>query len=136
MPYPPRHIRNYYLSNSKRFQDGNGNGNSEEINSNDLSSSRLEPLPDRNPSDIQPPYDFAASSTLSCNKGTSIKVLDQTASWCRSVANLLVAMKKGSTLLRQLSGSGGLGPPIALYPNNPITSSNHTTFSHVPSWPK
>ena len=29
-----RHIRNYYLSNSKTFQDGNGNGNFEEINSN------------------------------------------------------------------------------------------------------
>ena len=31
-----RHIRNYYLSNSKTFQDGNGNGNFEEINSNDF----------------------------------------------------------------------------------------------------
>ena len=31
-----RHIRNYYLSNSKTFQDGNGNGNFEEIHSNDL----------------------------------------------------------------------------------------------------
>ena len=31
-----RHIRNYYLSNSKTFQDGNGNGTSEEINSNDF----------------------------------------------------------------------------------------------------
>ena len=31
-----RHIRNYYLSNSKTFQDGNGNGNFEEIDSNDF----------------------------------------------------------------------------------------------------
>ena len=31
-----RHIRNYYLSSSKTFQDGNGNGNFEEINSNDF----------------------------------------------------------------------------------------------------
>ena len=31
-----RHIRNYYRSNSKIFQDGNGNGNFEEINSNDF----------------------------------------------------------------------------------------------------
>ena len=31
-----RHIRYYYLSNSKTFQDGNGNGNFEEINSNDF----------------------------------------------------------------------------------------------------
>ena len=31
-----RHIRNYYLSNSKTFQDGNGNGNFEEIKSNDF----------------------------------------------------------------------------------------------------
>ena len=31
-----RHIRNYYLCNSKTFQDGNGNGNFEEINSNDF----------------------------------------------------------------------------------------------------
>ena len=32
------HIRNYYLSNSKTFQDGNGNGNGnfQEINSNDF----------------------------------------------------------------------------------------------------
>ena len=29
-----RHIRDYYLSNSKTFQDGNGNGNFGEINSN------------------------------------------------------------------------------------------------------
>ena len=31
-----RHIRNYYLSNSKTFQNGNGNGNFEEFNSNDF----------------------------------------------------------------------------------------------------
>ena len=31
-----RHIRNYYLSNSKTFQDGNGNGNFGETNSNDF----------------------------------------------------------------------------------------------------
>ena len=31
-----RHIRNYYLSNSKTFQDGNGNGNFEKINPNDF----------------------------------------------------------------------------------------------------
>ena len=31
-----RHIQNYCLSNSKTFQDGNGNGNFEEINSNDF----------------------------------------------------------------------------------------------------
>ena len=31
-----RHIRDYYLSNSKTFQDGNGNGNFDEINSNDF----------------------------------------------------------------------------------------------------
>ena len=31
-----RHIRNYYLSNSKTFQDGNGNGDFGEINSNDF----------------------------------------------------------------------------------------------------
>ena len=31
-----RHIRNSYLANSKTFQDGNGNGNFEEINSNDF----------------------------------------------------------------------------------------------------
>ena len=35
-PLNCRHIRNYYLSNSKTFQDGNGNGNFEEINSNDF----------------------------------------------------------------------------------------------------
>ena len=37
-----RHIRNYYLSNSKTFQDGNGNGNFEEINSNDFLDSNWE----------------------------------------------------------------------------------------------
>ena len=33
-----RHIRNYYLSNSETFQDGNGNGNGNfgKINSNDF----------------------------------------------------------------------------------------------------
>ena len=31
-----RHIQHDYLSNSKTFQDGNGNGNFEEINSNDF----------------------------------------------------------------------------------------------------
>ena len=30
------HIRNYYLSNSKTFQDGTGNGNFGEINANDF----------------------------------------------------------------------------------------------------
>ena len=30
------HIRNYYLSNSKTIQDGNGNGNLEEIDTNDF----------------------------------------------------------------------------------------------------
>ena len=33
---PYRHIRNYYLSNSRTFQDGNSNGTFEEINSNDF----------------------------------------------------------------------------------------------------
>ena len=31
-----RHIRYYYLCNSKTFQDGDGNGNFEKINSNDF----------------------------------------------------------------------------------------------------
>ena len=31
-----RHIRNYYLSNSKTFQDGNGSGNFRKIDSNDF----------------------------------------------------------------------------------------------------
>ena len=31
-----RHIRNYYLSNSKTFQDGTGNGNFGKINSKDF----------------------------------------------------------------------------------------------------
>ena len=35
-------IRNYYLSNSKTFQDGNGNGNFEEINSNDFQDGNWE----------------------------------------------------------------------------------------------
>ena len=39
---PYRHIRNYYLSNLKTFQDGNGNGNSEEINSTDFLDSNWE----------------------------------------------------------------------------------------------
>ena len=39
-----RHIRNYYLSNSKTFQDGNGNGNFEEINSNDFLDGNWEPM--------------------------------------------------------------------------------------------
>ena len=38
-----RHIRNYYLSNSKTFQDGNGNGNFGEINSNDFQDGNWEP---------------------------------------------------------------------------------------------
>ena len=36
-----RHIRNYYLSNSKTFQDGNGNGNFGKINSNDFQDGNL-----------------------------------------------------------------------------------------------
>ena len=39
-----RHIRNYYLSNSKTFQDGNGNGNFEEINSNDFLGGKWESM--------------------------------------------------------------------------------------------
>ena len=43
---PYRHIRNYYLSNSKAFQDGNGNGNGnfEEINSNDFQDGNWESM--------------------------------------------------------------------------------------------
>ena len=39
-----RHIRNYYLSNSKAFQDGNGNGIFGEINSNDFQDGNWEPM--------------------------------------------------------------------------------------------
>ena len=39
-----RHIRNYYLSNSKTFQDGNGNGNFEKINSNDFQDGNWESM--------------------------------------------------------------------------------------------
>ena len=38
--YP--HIRNDYLSNSKTFQDGNGNGNFGELNSNDFQDGNWE----------------------------------------------------------------------------------------------
>ena len=37
-----RHIRNYCLSNSKTFQDGNGNGDLEEINSNEFQDGNWE----------------------------------------------------------------------------------------------
>ena len=39
-----RHIRNYYRSNSKTFQDGNGNGNCGEINSNDFQDGNWESM--------------------------------------------------------------------------------------------
>ena len=39
-----RHIRNYYLSNSKTFQNGNGNGNLGKINSNDFQDGNLESM--------------------------------------------------------------------------------------------
>ena len=39
-----RHIRNYYLSNSKTFQDGNGNGNFGKINSNDFQDGNWESM--------------------------------------------------------------------------------------------
>ena len=39
-----RHIRNHYLSSSKTFQDGNGNGNLWEINSNDFLDGNWEPM--------------------------------------------------------------------------------------------
>ena len=39
-----RHIRNYYLSNSKTFQDGNGNGNLGKINSNDFQDGNWESM--------------------------------------------------------------------------------------------
>ena len=39
-----RHIRNYYLSNSKTFQDGNGNGILGEINSNDFQDGNWESM--------------------------------------------------------------------------------------------
>ena len=39
-----RHIGDYYLSNSKTFQDGNGNGNFEEINSNDFQDGNWESM--------------------------------------------------------------------------------------------
>ena len=42
-----RHIRNYYLSNSKTFQDGNSNGNFLKINSNDLQDGNFDTEYDR-----------------------------------------------------------------------------------------
>ena len=40
-----RHIRNYYLSNSKKtLQDGNGKGNFEELNSNDFQDGNWESM--------------------------------------------------------------------------------------------
>ena len=39
-----RHIRNYYLSNSKTFQDGNGNGNFRKIISNDFQDGNWESM--------------------------------------------------------------------------------------------
>ena len=39
-----RHIRNYYLSNSKTFQDGNGNGNFGKINSKDFQDGNWESM--------------------------------------------------------------------------------------------
>ena len=38
------HIRNYYLSNSKTFQDGSGNGNLGNINSNDFQDGNWESM--------------------------------------------------------------------------------------------
>ena len=38
------HVRNDYLSNSKTFQDGNGNGNFGEINSNDFQDGNWESM--------------------------------------------------------------------------------------------
>ena len=39
-----RHIRNYYLSISKTFQDGTGNGNFGKINSKDFQDGNLESM--------------------------------------------------------------------------------------------
>ena len=39
-----RHIRNYYLFNSKTFQDGNGKGNFRKINSNDFQDGNWESM--------------------------------------------------------------------------------------------
>ena len=39
-----RRIRNEYLSNSKTFQDGNGNGNFGKINSNDFQDGNWESM--------------------------------------------------------------------------------------------
>ena len=39
-----RHIRNYYLSSSKTFQDGNGNGNIGKINSYDFQDGNWESM--------------------------------------------------------------------------------------------
>ena len=39
-----RHIRNYYLSNLKTFQDGNGNGNFLKIDSNDFQDGNWESM--------------------------------------------------------------------------------------------
>ena len=44
VPNGTRHIRNYYLSNSKTFQDGNGNGNLGKINSNDFLDGNCESM--------------------------------------------------------------------------------------------
>ena len=43
-PRDYRHIRNYYLSNSKTFQDGNGNGNFRKIDSNDFQDGNWESM--------------------------------------------------------------------------------------------
>ena len=40
----PTAIQNYYLSNSKTFQDGNGNGNFGEINSNNFQDGNWESM--------------------------------------------------------------------------------------------
>ena len=39
-----RHIRNYYLSNSKTLQDGNGNGNFRKFNSNGFQDGNWESM--------------------------------------------------------------------------------------------
>ena len=43
----PSYSKWFYLSNSKRFQDGNGNGNFEEINSNDFLDGNWESMESR-----------------------------------------------------------------------------------------
>ena len=44
VPNVYRHIRIFYLSNSKTFQDGNGNGNFGKINSNDFQDGNWESM--------------------------------------------------------------------------------------------